>query len=347
MVKVCMIVPQTDVQGGIATVVNGYRRYGLGEEYELSFVESYCDGNKWDKLKKAINGYINFAKELVFHKPDIVHVHSSFGPSFYRKIPFIYMTKLRGIKLVNHIHGAEVDKLYNNSAGRKIKLVKKVYSKCDVLLVLSEEWKDEISKIVDEDKIEIVENYCHIPEISKEVRKKQILFLGAICERKGCFDIPDIYQKIVESMGPLPLIIAGAGEEEHMKSMFKERSLLQNVSFPGWVRGEEKEKLLLESMYFLFPSYNEGMPMAVLEAMAYGMGIVTSNVGGIPKLIENGISGYICTPGNVDEIAKKMTKLIADEKYFELCSSNARKIAIEKYSYESHVDKVLKVYAAL
>ena len=179
-----MIVPQTDVQGGIATVVNGYRRYGIDKGYELSFVESYCDGSKWDKLRKAICGYFIFAKELIFNKPDIVHIHSSFGPSFYRKIPFIYMAKIAGVKLVNHIHGAEVDKLYHNPEGRKIKLVKKIYNKCDVLLVLSDEWKEELSKIVSKDKIVIVENYCHIPKLEKGIRKRQILFLGAICERK-------------------------------------------------------------------------------------------------------------------------------------------------------------------
>jgi len=347
MVKVCMIVPQADVKGGIATVVNGYRKYGLGEGYELSFVESYCDGSKWDKLEKAICGYVKFAKELLVRRPDIVHVHSSFGPSFYRKIPFIYMAKLRGVKLINHIHGAELDKLYTNSSGMKIKLVKKIYNKCDVLLVLSQEWKDKISEIIDEEKIEIVENYCHIPQVKKSVRKNQILFLGAIGERKGCFDIPDIYQKVVEKAGMLPLIMAGDGEVEIVKSMLEQRKLLDNVSFPGWIRGEEKEKLLEESSYFLFPSYNEGMPMAVLEAMAYGMGIVTSDVGGIPKLIENGISGYICTPGNVEDFAESMIQLILNEEKLKMCGSNARRVAIEKYSYESHVGKVLKVYAAL
>ena len=107
--KICMIVPQADVKGGIATVVNGYREYGLGEEYEVDFVESYRDGSKWKKLGKAISGYVKFVGRLLFHTPDVVHIHSSFGPSFYRKIPFIYMAKWRRVKVVNHIHGAEFD----------------------------------------------------------------------------------------------------------------------------------------------------------------------------------------------------------------------------------------------
>ena len=126
--------------------------------------------------------------------------------------------------------------------------------------------------------------------------------------------------------------------------MLKERNLLESVSFPGWIRGEEKEKLLQESAFFLFPSYNEGMPMAVLEAMAYGMGIVTSNVGGIPKLIDDGINGYICTPGETDDIAEKMVKLILQEEHGRTCGENARNKAKEQYSYEKHVEKIVTIY---
>lgn len=342
-----MIVPQTDVKGGIASVVNGYREYGLDKECEISFVESYCDGSKWDKLWKAIGGYFRFTGELIFHRPDIVHVHSSFGPSFYRKMPFIYMAKLGRVKLVNHIHGAEFENFYINASEKKKRIIKKVYDKCDVLVVLSEEWKDRIGQITDDCKIKVIENYCHIPELKSGIRKKQILFLGEIGERKGCFDLPQIYQKITEQVGPVPLIMAGEGEIEHVKKMLKERHVLEYVCFPGWIRGETREKLLQESSFFLFPSYNEGMPMAVLEAMAYGMGIVTTNVGGIPKLIENGVSGYTCTAGDIEEISNKMVKLISQEEHLEFCSANARKTAMERYSYESHVNKIMNMYRQL
>lgn len=342
--KICMIVPQADVKGGIATVVNGYREYGLGKGYELSFVESYRDGSKWQKLGKAICGYFKFGWEVLFRTPDIVHVHSSFGPSFYRKIPFIYMAKWRGVKLVNHIHGAEFEEFYTNASYKKKEQIRKVYGKCDVLVVLSTEWKERISTIVSEEKICVIENYCHIPRLQEGMRKNQILFLGEIGERKGCFDIPEIYKRIVDAVGNIPLIIAGAGEVEQVQDMLKERGVLENVSFPGWIRGEVKEKLLQESKFFLFPSYNEGMPMAVLEAMAYGMGIVTSNVGGIPKLIEDGISGYICTPGDIDDITEKMIWLIRQKEHLVEFGANARKKAIEQYSYESHVEKLHILY---
>lgn len=342
-----MVVPRADVKGGIATVVNGYRQYGFPKQYELSFVESYCDGSKGKKLSKAISGYGRFALELLFHKPEIVHIHSSFGPSFYRKMPFIYMAKWRKVKIINHIHGAEFEEFYPKASDKKKKLIEKVYAKCDILVVLSEEWKENIGKITDEKKIKVVENYCHIPKLKAENRKRQILFLGEIGERKGCFDIPEIYEKIVKSAGKIPLIIAGDGEISKLRTLLQEKSLLGNVEFPGWIRGEQKEKLLQESTYFLFPSYNEGMPMAVLEAMAYGMGIVAGNVGGIPKLIEDGKSGYLCTPGDTDGISEKMLRLILDDEHCGKCGQNARKTAMDKFSYEAHIRKLASLYDEL
>ena len=345
--KICMIVPQADVKGGIATVVNGYRKYGLGEGYELEFVESYRDGSKLQKLTKAISGYIQFAAKLLFQKPDVIHIHSSFGPSFYRKMPFIYMAKWSGIKVINHIHGAEFDVFYEQAGEKKRKLIQRVYDKCDVIMVLSSEWKERIGQIVDHKKITVIENYCHIPEVKAEVRKKQILFLGELGKRKGCFDIPLIYKKVIETVGDIPLIMAGDGEMESVEKAFQENGILQGVSFPGWISGAEKEKLLQESTYFLFPSYNEGMPMAVLEAMAYGMAIVTGNVGGIPKLIDNGVSGYLCTPGDIEDISLKLISLILNPELCTSCGNNARKKAIEEYSFESHIKKIIEVYGKL
>lgn len=82
--KVCMIVQNKMVKGGIAAVVSGYYGSKLEQDYDMIYVESYKDGGKLTKLFKGICGYFHFAKVLLVDSPDIVHMHSSFGPSFYR-----------------------------------------------------------------------------------------------------------------------------------------------------------------------------------------------------------------------------------------------------------------------
>ena len=342
--KICMVVPDRLVKGGIASVVNGYREHDFSGKCEVSYIESYRNGSKWEKLAKALKGYLLFFREMILNKPDIVHIHSSFGPSFYRKMPFIYMACFRGVPVINHIHGAEFETFYLKASDRKKRRIRKVYGKCTMLIALSEEWKRNLESVVSPEKITVIENYCKIPDLSGTEKKKQILFLGEIGKRKGCYDIPEIYGRVLEKGERLSLIMAGDGELAEVKKLFEDRDLLESVSFPGWVRGADKDKCLKESGIFLFPSYYEGMPMAVLEAMAYGMAIVTTRVGGIPHLLEDGGSGYLCEPGDIEGLSKRLLELSKDGDKRRKMGERARQKAIEEYSMESHMKKLMDLY---
>lgn len=345
-IKVCMIVPDENVKGGIATIVNGYRSYDFGEDCKVSYVESYCNGSKFRKLIKATCGYIQFIKELCVNRPDIVHIHSSFGPSFWRKLPFIFIADWRNIPVINHIHGAEFDCFYENASNRKKQIIRKVYCKCRILIALSEEWRSKLKLIVPENKIVVIENYCIIPELIA-AKKKQMLFLGEIGERKGCFDIPAIYAEILKKWGQTPLLIGGDGEIEKMQRLLGERNVADEVSFLGWVRGREKDKILQESSIFLFPSYNEGMPVVLLEAMAYGLAIVTTNVGGIPQLIDHGVDGYICKPGDICDMAEKVIELLENDARRASFGNAAREKAIAHFGLEKHLERLCDLYREL
>lgn len=344
-----MIVPNPAVKGGIASVVNGYRDSELEQKYEINYVESYRNGNKWQKLGKALSGYCSFIRQLVFHKPDIVHIHSSFGPSFYRKMPFIYLSSLCNIPVINHIHGADFEEFYERASAVKQKRIAKVYGKCAKVLVLSEEWKNNIGRFVPSERIAVLENYCNIPGEPYDSGRnmKQVLFLGELGSRKGCYDIPDIWEKVVRQVPEARLVMAGDGEAEQIRGAFAERNLTSQVFFPGWVRGEDKERLFRESAIFLFPSYHEGMPMAVLEAMSYGMGIVTTAVGGIPGLIRNGESGYVRQPGDTETISSDVIRLLADQDRCTAYGNRAREYAKENYSRERHLERLSEIYESI
>lgn len=351
--KICMIVPDTMVKGGIAAVVNGYRTYGLGEGYEISYVESYCDGSKWKKLRKALQGYRDFAGRLHREQFDIVHIHSSFGPSFYRKMPFIYMAAAKKIPVVNHIHGADFVTFYEKASERKKRLIRKVYLKCSRLIALSEEWKKRLAGIVPEDRIEVIENYCIIPALKEHTESAEcvgLLFLGEIGERKGCFDIPKILAGVAEKNSGFLFTMAGDGRQEDVdlvKNRLREYGIPDKVIFPGWVRGTEKDALLRDSDIFLFPSYHEGMPVAVLEAMAYGKAVVSTNVGGIPKLIEHGENGYLCEPGDTAKLTEYLLHLMENPEKREKFGMQAREKVKNSYSMDVHIRKLCALYQAI
>lgn len=352
MKKVCMVVPNKMVKGGIAAVVNGYRGSQLEKDYEITYVESYKDGSKFDKLLKGICSYFHFAKILLFNKPDIVHIHSSFGPSFYRKMPFIYMASVCRIPIVNHIHGADFDEFYVNASESKKKKVKKIYEKCSVLIALSEEWKECLSQIVSPSKISIVENYSILHEDALKQRLERkcnniVLFLGELGKRKGCYDIPEVIAQVKKSIPDVRFVLAGAGDEvdeKAIKKLIDEENVSDNVEFPGWVRGDMKDKLLREADVFFLPSYNEGMPMSVLDAMGYGMPVVSTNVGGIPKIVHNGENGYCCKPGDVNTMSLMIIKLLMNQRIREKAEERSVVIVKEKYSLEAHINQIEILY---
>lgn len=345
--KVCMVVPSFSAKGGIATVVSGYRGSELEKQYNIKYIESYCDGSNVKKIFKAIGACFSFLKEMVINKPDLVHIHSSFGGSFYRKLPFIYMASIFNIPVINHIHGSEIANLYINASEKKKKLVEYCFDKCRYLVVLSEEWEKNLEVIKTKTPKIVIENYSTIHQEClkrKNHQDKTILFLGFITELKGCFDIPDIAKKVIEQNANVKFILAGSGELEKLQGIIEEKGISQYFSFPGWVRKREKENLLRNADIFFLPSYTEAMPMSILEAMGYGLPIVTTNVGGIPQLVEDGKNGYMTEPGKIDEFAKVILELIGDDELIYHMGKEGVEKAYEKYSLEKHLEKLCKLY---
>ena len=352
MKKICMIVPNKMVKGGITSVVEGYYGSRLEKDYKITYIESYKNGNKLIKLLKAIKGYVQFIKVLIFNKPDLVHIHSSFGPSFYRKLPFIYLASKKKIPIINHIHGADFDEFYINASKKKKNKIKKVYNKCDKLIALSDEWKEKLSQIVDKDKIVIIENYSTLHEDALQERlnrpcNNQILFLGELGKRKGCFDIPSVIQLVANIIPNVKFVLCGSGTKEDetlIKKLIKEKNIENNVIFPGWVRGKDKDKILRESDVFFLPSYNEGMPMSILDAMGYGLPIVSTNVGGIPKIVKNNENGFLYDPCDIKNMANGIITILNQNDKSTNFAFNSILFIKNNYSLEIHINKLENVY---
>lgn len=342
--KVCMIIPSFTAKGGITTVVNGYRGSLLEEEYDIKYIETYCDGSKIEKIRKAINAFCCFVRLVKKSKPDIVHIHSSFGGSFYRKLPFIYYSYRKQIPVINHVHGSEIDKLYTNASTRRKRLIERTFDKCSLIITLSNETKEKLSVIKTNTPKEVVCNYCNIQKKPEKPRGKIVLFLGFLTQLKGCFDIPDIVKIVKAHISQVQFVLAGVGEEKAIRDKLENLQVAKYVQFPGWVTNKTKEDLINSCSVFFLPSYTEAMPMSILEAMGYGKPIVATNVGGIPQLVKDGINGYLLKPGDKIGLANALIDILSnDEKQNEygLCSL---KIANDEFSKESHMKKIGNIY---
>ena len=159
--------------------------------------------------------------------------------------------------------------------------------------------------------------YNPCPQISKEPvlqKKKQILFSGTLYAGKGYQDLVRAFAKIAKKYPDWNVVLAGNGEVEKGRAISKELGIANQVEFLGWVSGEQKAKAFRESMIFCLPSYAEGFPMAVLDAWAYGLPVITTPVGGIPDVARDGKNMLLFNPGDIDALAQQMEKMIVNEE---------------------------------
>ncbi|URN84120.1 glycosyltransferase family 4 protein [Acetobacterium wieringae] len=343
-----MVIPSFTAKGGITSVANGYLESKLNDKYDISYIETYCDGWRFQKILKALKAYFCFLFIILFKKPDIVHIHSSFGASFYRKAPFVFLASKVNLFIINHVHGADFNEFFVNVNKNRKKRIESLYKKCDVTIALSDEWKENLSKIVEKEKIEIIENYSILQHnIKFDREEKRVLFLGFLCERKGCFDIPEVIYRVRQSITDVKFVLAGSGDKEDMnliKRYIERYDISAYCEFPGWVRGREKEELLSQASLFFLPSYNEGMPMAILDAMGYGLPIVSTSVGGIEKIVHNGENGFVFGPGDIEGFAKAIIKILSNDEYRKFLGNGSINIVRNGYSLEAHIQKVIEVY---
>ena len=342
-IKVLMIGPARSVKGGMTTVVDNYYNYGLDRIVDLKYIETCNDSNKISKFLKEKKGMMEFKKEI--DNFDIVHIHMASRRSTFRKAKYIKLAKKHKKKIVLHIHGAGYKNFYDECDEKKKKYVRDILALCDRIIVLSEEWYDFFKNLVEQEKLVVVYNSIVVPDdFEKNINTNSILFLGRIGKRKGIYDLIEVIEKVIPKYPNLKLYIGGDGEVEKLKKIIKERNLENNVEYIGWTSGEKKNNFLRNVSFYILPSYNEGMPMSVLEGMAYKNITISTNVGGIPKVIEHEKNGIIIEPGDKEKMEMYILHLLEDEKFRKKLSDEARKTIVEKFNIEVIIKKLEEIY---
>jgi len=172
----------------------------------------------------------------------------------------------------------------------------------------------------------------------------KILYMGWIIQDKGVYDIVEVIPKILESYPEACFIFAGSKEVTKLRKIIQDRGLTGNTKVLDWVNGEVKLNLLRTSRMLLLPSYTEGVPNVILEAMASGLPIITTPVGGIPSVFIEGENGYYVIPGNREELGARILQLLEDDADCERISKLTRQRVKEKYDLEVIAQKLEAVY---
>ena len=313
-------------KGGMTAVLVSYKKY----IEDMQFVPTWKLGNKFVKLWYAIQAIVRTWFVCTFNKNiQIVHIHGAANASFYRCKIFINLAKKLGKKVILHEHAADFVEFYNSSEDKDG--ISDTINKCDKLIVLSESWKKFFISIgIQANKICVLNNIVSPPDIKSVERvddRLHLLYMGEISNRKGAFDLLNAIVAEKEYFKDKIFLRMGGNEVDgNIKGFIKDNCLEDFVSYEGWISGDKKIDCLNWEDVYILPSYNEGLPIAILEAMSYSHPIISTPVGGIPEIISNYKNGILVTPGNYTEITNAIKYYIESKKEIKLQGENGYKV---------------------
>ena len=273
------------------------------------------------------------------HKIDLLHVHYAI-PHAYAGYMAKQMLKSEGIKIpmVTTLHGTDIT-LVGKHPFYKTAVTFSI-NKSDVVTSVSQNLKDETYSLFDIKKdIHVIPNFIEldkIKNISKIVSNRSVManenekiitHISNFRKVKRIPDVIEIFYKIQQKI-PSKLMMVGDGPEKVVaESLCNKLGISDKVIFFG--NSNEIDKILSFTDLFLLPSETESFGLAALEAMAWGVPVISSNTGGLPEVNFHGISGYLSEVGNTEEMAQNAIKILDNEKTLLEFKSNASKTATQ------------------
>jgi glycosyltransferase involved in cell wall biosynthesis len=285
---------------------------------------------------------------MFFSKVDIVMVFASSGFSFLEKGLVIKIGRFLNKKTIIAPRSGFLIEDIKEIKGFKDK-VRKILNKSDYIICQGTLWKEFFKNefsLVDE-KLEIINNWIAVDEyypIKKTVNSPvRILFLGWVTKNKGIYDLVNAIKEIRDKN--FIVEIAGNGDEfKNLESLLEKEGLSKKVHLLNWVYGEQKKLLLNRADIFVLPSYREGMPNSLIEAMASHTAIIATRVGGIPDLIRSKINGILVSPGDIDALKNAILYYLEDEERIIKFGERALEHVRENNSVDVAVEKFSKLF---
>jgi glycosyltransferase involved in cell wall biosynthesis len=368
--RILVVGPAPPQIGGMETFVGALMQCRLGEEFDLRlhnitkpflkksgrFTTKVGYGaSLWRNPVIAFKSYFysilfltRFIHSLTKSEIDIVHIHTASYTSFWEKVFYIFAAKVFREKVVLHIHGALFREFIQRSRVLLQKNIKAVLRWCDAVIVLSANWKNFFHDILPQANFFVVENGINLKEIRPVSSPVDwdLIYLGEVGWRKGIYDLIDAMSILEQKNIHCSAVIVGPGEIERAQDYAAEKGIASQVTFAGPQYGVDKFQYLQRASIFVLPSFAEGFPMAILEAMAAGLPIVSTHVGGIPDMIRQGENGFLFDPGDVQALVHIIESLLKDADLIKKISMTNR-MAAREYDIDVVADKIGKIYSEL
>lgn len=330
--------------GGVVAVTQNYLNYDNWEDITIRYLSTHIYGNATTKIIYFIKSYLKILALFRKKSVDIVHLHTCDGGPFFRKGIILLTAKYFGVKTILH-HHTDYEPFFNNAKGLKRRFMINVINKADVNIVLGECLKEQIIQFAGNVNTIVIRNGIKTQESNQYNNDGfGILFLGWFQEIKGFFDFLNAFNKIKDSIdGRFKLILCGGANEEEQR-LIDAFGLKDRIYYMGWADKAKKEELFKNVLVNVLPSYNEGLPMSIIETMAYGIPNIGSNITTIPEIIVNNQTGYIVEAGNIDGIAEKLETILQNPEIRNRFSRQSFERVGKEFSLHKQIQTTKKLY---
>ncbi|QSG07765.1 Glycosyltransferase [Halapricum desulfuricans] len=281
-------------------------------------------------------------------RPDVMHVHSSFQHSFYRNAFYVLFGRyVWNCPVVLHVHGSSFDTFLQPDSRVVSWFQSVVLNATTRVVVLSSYWQSVLAAVVPEDRIVVVPNAVPTGEYDPEYPEMpHVVFLSNLIERKGITEFVAAVEAASDDpdVAPFQVTIAGSGPlADRVERLAAEHD---HVTYLGYVDEAKKRALLSSGTIYALPTRAEGLPIAILEAMAAGMAIVSTPVGSIPEVVGED-NGLLVQPGDADALTEALVELLADPDRVDRMGRTNRAVAVADYSWEAAADRLTELYATV
>jgi glycosyltransferase involved in cell wall biosynthesis len=331
---IVMLGAAAGTRGAIASTVEAYRAHGLFARWPIEYLATIADGSLAHQASVYGKGLRDFTLALVRHPRMAVHAHLS-RATFWHQAPFVGAAIAARRPLVVQLHGPGL----GNEARALLQHAACVVVACEAQRI----WVKSVARNAH---VVCVPPPCVVPVAAPAARPNVVLFLGRLEAAKGIYDLLDALAGVRGAVPDVRLVCAGEGDRPGVARHAERLGIADAVKFTGWVGPSGKRALLETAAAFALPSYDEALPVSLIEAMSAGVPPIVSPVGGIPEVVQEGCSGVFVAPGDKAGLERRLKRLLLDRPLAERIGAAARESARLRFAPERALARLEEIYAA-
>jgi glycosyltransferase involved in cell wall biosynthesis len=343
--KLVMLGAAPETRSSIATVVDAYRAHGLFKRWPITYVATHGDGPAAQRTSLALKGAGEFAALVAQHRRVALHVHTAAHASFWRDSAYLLAAIAARCPVILQLHGGDFDRFYDGSSSPSRAAIRFLLEHAACVAVPAQRMASWIRSVTANARVACLPNPVSIPVLQERVPSNLILFLGKLDPAKGIFDLLEAVSQLRAAVPDVRLVCAGDGNRIAVARYAERLGISDAVKFTGWVGPSGKRALLENAAAYALPSYSEGMPMSLLEAMAAGVPAVASPVGGVAEVLVDGVSGLLAAPGDVATLTRLLRKLLIDRSLGARIGAAGRESVRLRFAPERALPQLEEIYA--